>query len=201
VSNLQMLRETLEGAALVIAVGTCASFGGLPAAAPNPSTAAGVQSLMSQGLVPTRPLINVSGCPPVPEVISGTIAYYLVFGTLPELDDQRRPKVYFGKTVHDCCTRLSHFNAGRFALSFDDEGARRGYCLMMLGCKGPDTRNACSSVRWNERTSFPMHSGHGCLGCSQPQFWDRPGGFYGVIEKANKGNPSNCAAPAQPQLP
>jgi hydrogenase small subunit len=122
-------------------------------------------------------LVNVSGCPPIPEVITGVIVHFLAFG-VPELDHLNRPRVYYGQTVHDTCTRLAHFRAGNFAEHFDDEGARQGYCLLPLGCKGPVTFNACTTVKWNQGTSFPMHSGHGCLGCSEPDFWDRPGGFY-----------------------
>jgi hydrogenase small subunit len=176
-TNLEMLRETAQGAALVIALGSCAAFGGLPSAQPNPSGALGVGDLMKQGLISERPLVNVSGCPPVPEVITGVIVYYRVFGTLPTLDPLYRPTVYSGSTVHDSCSRLTHFRAGRFAESFDDAGARQGYCLYRLGCRGPSTYNACTRLKWNQGTSFPMHSGHGCLGCAEPGFWDRAN-FY-----------------------
>ncbi|MBK1720018.1 hydrogenase small subunit [Thiocystis violacea] len=178
-TNLAMLAEAVRGAALVIAVGTCAAFGGVPAAAAiaapnlNQSGARGVAELMETGDIETRPIVNVSGCPPVPEVISGTIAYFLVNGASPPLDASRRPIAYYGKTVHERCTRLPSYKAGRFALAFDDAGARNGYCLLQLGCKGPLTYNVCPTQRWNLGTSFPMHSGHGCLGCSEADFWDR----------------------------
>lgn len=202
VTNLSMLQEAVNGAALVIGVGTCASFGGIPMAAPNPSTAAGVMELMRAGTVAQKPLINISGCPPVPEVISGVIAYYLVYQALPELDEHLRPRVFYGKTVHDCCTRLPHYQAGRFALSFDDAAARAGHCLLLLGCKGPDTFNACTTVKWNGATSYPMHSGHGCLGCSQPNFWDRPGGFYTMMTGAPvQGDGTACTVPPVAPLP
>lgn len=201
-SNLATLRESVQGAGLVLALGTCATFGGIPAAFPNPSSATGVDDLMTQGLIATRPLVNVSGCPPIPEVITGTIAYYLVNGRAPELDTLKRPKVYYGKTVHDCCSRLPHYNAGRFAQSFDDAGARQGHCLFLLGCKGPETFNACATMKWNQGTSFPMHSGHGCLGCSEPRFWDRNTSFYEVMSSApRQGDGSACAAPPKVVLP
>lgn len=172
-SNLATLRESVEGAALVVALGTCATFGGIPAAHPNPSAATGVGDLMAAGAIPAKPLINLSGCPPVPEVITGTIAYYIANGALPPLDELKRPKVFYGKTVHDCCARLTHYNEGRFAQSFDDDGAKQGWCLYLLGCKGPETFNACSTLKWNNGLSYPMHTGHGCIGCSEPKFWDR----------------------------
>jgi hydrogenase small subunit len=125
-------------------------------------------------------LVNLSGCPPIPDVISGTIALYLSLvsqgttGTLPTLlDAMKRPKPYYGKTVHDTCPRLCHYLAGNFARSFDDAGARAGHCLYLLGCKGPETFNACTTVKWNEGKYFPMLAGHGCLGCSEPDFWDK----------------------------
>lgn len=177
-SALDVVKEAAAEAALIIAIGNCASFGGIPKAKPNPSDAAGVDELIKNGYLSTAaPVVNVSGCPPIPEVITGVIVHFLAFG-LPELDHLNRPKAYYGQTVHDTCTRLPHFHAGNFAESFDDEGARQGYCLLHLGCKGPVTFNACTTVKWNQGTSFPMHSGHGCLGCSEPDFWDRPGGFY-----------------------
>jgi hydrogenase small subunit len=177
-SAIETLNEAMAEAEIVIALGTCATFGGIAAAYPNPSKAMGVDELMTARLIPTMPLVNISGCPPVPEVITGTIAAYLarkVNPTLPPLtfDAQKRPTVFYGKTVHDSCSRLDHYNNGRFANSHDDEGARLGYCLYMLGCRGPSTFNACTTVKWNEGTSFPMLSGHGCIGCSEPRFWDK----------------------------
>jgi hydrogenase small subunit len=170
---LDVTNETIAGAALVLAVGNCAAYGGLAAAQPNPSEARGVDALMQQGQLWSKPLVNVPGCPPNPEVLTGTIAHFLAFGTVPELDQHLRPRAYYGATVHDCCSRIHHFDAQRFALTFDDDGARRGYCLALLGCRGMTTRNACSSLKWNAGTSYPMYSGHGCIGCSEPGFWDK----------------------------
>jgi hydrogenase small subunit len=96
---------------------------------------------------------------------------------LPELDDRKRPLAYFGTTIHDQCYRRPFYDQGKFAKSFDDEGARQGWCLFELGCKGPVTHNACASLKWNGGTSFPIEAGHGCIGCSEPDFWDA-GGFY-----------------------
>lgn len=177
-SSLEVVQEVAEKAALIISVGNCAAFGGIPHANPNPTDAHSVEDLIASGHLETSaPLINVPGCPPIPEVMTGVIVHFLSFG-MPALDDLKRPTIFYGQSVHDTCTRLPHFLAGNFAESFDDEGARQGFCLLNLGCKGPVTFNACTTVKWNGGTSFPMHSGHGCLGCSEPGFWDRPGGFY-----------------------
>ena len=170
-SALASLQHAAEGAAAVIAVGTCAAFGGLPLANPNPTGAVAVQDLVHD-----KPVINLSGCPPIPEIITGSVVYLLSFG-VPELDEHRRPKVFFGNTIHDRCYRRPFYDKGLFATRFDDEGARNGWCLYELGCKGPTTYNSCATMKWNGGTSFPIESGHGCLGCSEPGFWDR-GDFY-----------------------
>jgi hydrogenase small subunit len=180
--NLSLLKRCLEAAEAVLAVGTCASFGGLAAAAPNPTGAMGISELMDKGLVPRRPLVNLPGCPPIPEVMSAVLAHRVAFGNFPALDAQGRPLAFYGETVHDRCARRGHYEAGRFARTFDDEGARSGWCLLELGCKGPVTHNACSSVRWNG-VSNPVESGHPCLSCSESGFWDRSS-FYRPIEAA-----------------
>lgn len=183
-AGIDILQSAAQGAALIVAVGSCAAFGGIPAAAPNPTQAGGtadaLRDLRDSGKV-KAPIINVPGCPPIPEVMTGVIVYFLTYGKSPPLDALLRPLPFFGRTVHDDCPRLPFYNEGRFAKSFDDEGARKGYCLLELGCKGTVTFNACSTVKWNQATSLPMKAGHGCLGCAQPGFWDRKGGFYGPI--------------------
>jgi hydrogenase small subunit len=184
ISNYQMLMEAVEGAKAVVAVGTCAAFGGLPAAHPNPTGAVSVMDIVKD-----KPVINVSGCPPVPMVITGVLAQYLVFGKLPELDEYHRPLAFFGQSIHDRCYRRPFYDKGLFAESFDDEGARKGWCLYRLGCKGPSTYNACATMRWNSGTSWPVESGHPCLGCSEPKFWDA-GGFYAPLS-APLGSPGS----------
>jgi len=174
ISNVDMLAETAKGAAAIVAVGTCASFGGIPKADPNPTGAVSVTDLVTD-----KPIINVPGCPPIPVVITGVLVQFLSFG-LPELDSLRRPKAFFGQSIHDRCYRRPFYDKGLFAESFDDEGAKKGWCLYKLGCKGPTTYNACATTKWNDGTSFPIESGHPCLGCSEPDFWDG-GGFYKSI--------------------
>jgi hydrogenase small subunit len=174
-SNVAMLAETVEHAAAVIAVGTCAAFGGLPEADPNPTGAVPVSKLVTG-----KPLINIPGCPPMPQAMAGTLVHLLSFGKPPELDALLRPLAFFGETIHDRCYRRQFYKRGLFAKSFDDAGARKGWCLYELGCKGPVTYNACASLKWNGGVSFPIQSGHGCIGCSEPRFWDR-GGLYKAL--------------------
>ena len=175
ISNLDMLQETAANAAAVIAVGTCAAFGGLPHASPNPTGAVSVSDIITD-----KPIINVPGCPPIPVVITGVLAHFLTFGAIPDLDESGRPVAFYGQSIHDRCYRRPFYDRGQFAHTFDDEGARKGWCLYELGCKGPTTYNACATLKWNEGTGFPIGSGHGCLGCSESDFWDR-GGFYRPI--------------------
>jgi hydrogenase small subunit len=171
-TSVDLLKEAAKGAAAIIATGNCASFGGIPKARPSPTGAKGVWELVTD-----KPVVNIPGCPAIPEATTGTIAHFVVFGTLPELDALHRPKTFYAQTIHDRCLRRPFYEAGKFAESFDDEGARKGYCLYKLGCKGPTTYNACASIKWDQGLSFPVQSGHPCLGCSEPNFWDG-GGFY-----------------------
>ncbi len=195
VTNLQMMKEATDGAAAVVAVGTCSSFGGIPKANPNPTGAMSVGELMHAGRIPTRPLVNVSGCPPIPVVITGVLAHYLTFGEVPALDVHGRPRMFYGETIHDRCYRRPFYEQGKFAKTFDDDGARNGWCLYELGCKGPITYNACATTKWNAGTSFPIESGHGCLGCSEPDFWDK-GSFYAPLSTGRWGTAEGIAAAA-----
>ena len=171
-TNVEMLKQAATGAAAIIAVGSCASFGGLPHASPNPTGALPVTDIIHD-----KPVVNVPGCPPIPVVITGVLSHYLTFGELPALDTLHRPLSFYGDSIHDRCYRRPFYDQGKFAKTFDDEGARNGWCLYELGCKGPTTHNACATTKWNNGASFPIQSGHPCLGCSEPDFWDA-GGFY-----------------------
>ena len=171
ITNLQMLKDVAKDAFAIVSVGTCASFGGLPKADPNPTGAVAVSDIVKD-----KPIINIPGCPPIPVVMTGVLAHVLTFG-IPELDSHGRPMAFFGDSIHDRCYRRPFYDKGQFAKAFDDEGARKGWCLFEVGCKGPTTHNACATIKWNNGASFPIQSGHGCIGCSEPDFWDA-GSFY-----------------------
>ena len=166
-----LVKTIAADAAAIVAWGACASFGGVQAAKPNPTEAVPISKLVD------KPVINVPGCPPIADVMMSVITHILVLGKLPELDSQGRPKEFYSRRVHDTCYRRPNYDAGLFVESFDDENARKGYCLYKMGCKGPVTYNACSVTKWNEGTSYPIQSGHGCIGCSEAGFWDN-GPFY-----------------------
>jgi hydrogenase small subunit len=169
---VEQLRHTAKDAAAIIAWGSCASNGCVQAAKPNPTQATPVHKVITD-----KPVIKVPGCPPIAEVMTAVVAYILTFDKLPDLDSQGRPKMFYGQRIHDKCYRRPHFDAGQYVEHWDDENARKGYCLYKVGCKGPTTYNACSTVRWNGGVSFPIQSGHGCIGCSEDGFWDN-GSFY-----------------------
>lgn len=169
---LDILQETAKGAKAVVAWGSCASIGCVQNAHPNPTGAKPIHELISD-----KPIINVPGCPPISEVMTGVLTYILTFDALPELDRQGRPRMFYGQRLHDKCYRRAFFDAGQFVEKWDDDGARKGWCLYKMGCRGPSTYNSCSTVKWNGGVSWPVGAGHGCIGCSEKNFWDN-GPFY-----------------------
>ncbi|WP_300155731.1 hydrogenase small subunit [Solidesulfovibrio sp.] len=164
---LSLFAKVAGNAKGVIAMGSCASYGGIQAAKPNPSGAAGVgEALGPMGVKP----INIPGCPPNPVNFIGTVVHLLTQG-VPALDGYGRPTMFYGSTVHDKCPRLPHFEAGRFARGFETKEARDGWCLHLLGCRGPYTYNNCPTAQFNQ-TNWPVRAGAPCIGCSEPDFWD-----------------------------
>jgi hydrogenase small subunit len=171
-----ILTEAARDAAAVIAVGACAHWGSVQAARPNPTGAVGVSEIVTD-----KPVVNIAGCPPIGDVITATIVHYLAFGRLPALDGDGRPLFAYGKRIHDQCPRRAHFDAGQYVETFDDEGARRGWCLYKVGCKGPAAFSPCPIIQWNSGTSWPIGAGHPCLGCTERAFWDTMTPFYGRL--------------------
>ncbi len=168
------LRKAAKNAKAIISWGSCASWGCVQAAKPNPTGATPIHKVPDLG---NAPIVKVPGCPPIAEVMTAVVTYILTFEKLPSLDRQGRPKMFYSQRIHDKCYRRPHFDAGQFVEKWDDDAARKGYCLYKMGCKGPTTYNACSTIRWNGGLSFPIQAGHPCIGCSEDGFWDK-GGFY-----------------------
>jgi hydrogenase small subunit len=171
---IDIVREVCGGAAATIAIGTCASFGGLPAAAPNPTGAISVADAAKGA----KNIINLPACPANVENLTALIVHYLTFKRWPALDALRRPLFAYGKSIHDNCERRAHYDAGQYVEMWGDEGHRTGYCLYKMGCKGPVTFQNCPVVRWNSGTNWPIGCGHPCVGCAEPDFWDRMTPFY-----------------------
>ncbi len=168
-----VLEEAAAGAAAVIAVGACAHWGSVQAARPNPTGAVGVSDI-----VRNKPVVNVAGCPPIGDVVTATVVHFLTFGRVPALDYDGRPLFAYGARIHDQCPRRAHFDAGQYVQEFDDEAARKGWCLYRVGCKGPATFSPCPIFQWNTRTNWPIGAGHPCIGCTERQFWDTMSPFY-----------------------
>ncbi len=165
---LDHLTRVAKDAAAVVAVGACATFGGVPAAAPNPTGAVGVMDVIHG-----KPVINIPACPANPANMVGVVLHYVLTGQVPELDSLLRPKFAFGYRIHDNCERRAHFDAGEYVEEWGDEGAKNNFCLYKMGCKGPMTFNNCSIIRYNEAVNWPIGVGRGCIGCSEPDFWDK----------------------------
>lgn len=172
-SAVDRATEVCGGAFATIAVGTCAAYGGLPAAVPNPTGAVGIKQA-----VPSATVLNLPGCPVNADNLTATIVHYLLFKKIPAVDSVGRPLFAYGKRIHDNCERRPHFDAGQYVEAWGDPAHRRGYCLYKMGCKGPQTFHNCPTERYNDHTSWPVAAGHGCVGCSQPDFWDDMGPMY-----------------------
>jgi len=161
---LEHLHEGAEGAAAIVAMGSCSSWGGIPSAGMNPTGAKGVSDIIYD-----KPIINIPGCPPNPYNFLSVVLQYVTFNTLPALDDQLRPKFAYGRLIHENCERRPHFDAGRFANEFGDEGHRLGYCLYKLGCKGPETWANCPVIEFGDIGGgiWPVGVGAPCFGCTE----------------------------------
>jgi hydrogenase small subunit len=162
-SGMKMLEEVTSRSAAVISMGSCASWGGMQSQGENPTGAVGVHEL-----VKNKPVVNLPGCPPNPYVFLATALEYATTGRVPALDDLGRPMFAYDRTIHEHCPRRPHFDAGRFARQFGDEGHRQGWCLYALGCKGPATHAACSTRHFNEVVdAWPIGIGSPCFGCTE----------------------------------
>jgi len=180
-TGLEIAKEVTSKAAATICIGTCSAFGGVQAAKPNPTDAKGVADALG---IKT---INISGCPPSAANFTGTLIYYIMFGGLPALDSLGRPLWAYGKRIHDFCERRPHYDAGEFVDEWGDEGAKRSLCLYKVGCKGPYTYANCAKARFNDGISWPVMAGHGCMGCTEPNFWDTMAPFEKPIHEGTIG--------------
>lgn len=161
---VEILNETAPHAAAVVAMGSCASWGGIAAAAPNPTEAKGVPEILVG-----KNVVTIPGCPPSPYNLLSTLVYYLTYNKFPEVDAAGRPKFAYSRLIHENCERRPHFDAGRFATQFGDDLHRMGACLFKLGCKGPETHANCPTVLFGDVGSgaWPVGTGHPCFGCAE----------------------------------
>jgi hydrogenase small subunit len=179
IPTTQWLRELAPGAAATLAIGTCATWGGIPAAAGNVTGSMSVMDFLGKDYLSALglPVINIPGCSPVGDNFTETIAVVLMFlagvGPLPEFDELGRPAWLFRETVHRGCTRAGYYEEGTFA---QQHGGKE--CLVELGCWGPVVQ--CNIV---ERGAIGhaggcMRTGGICIGCTMPGFPDAFAPFY-----------------------
>jgi len=163
-TSLELTKECAANAAAIVAIGSCASWGGMPSTPPNPTGSVGVAEALGR-----KDIVTIPGCPPNPYNLLATVVHFLTFGKLPAIDDKGRPLFAYGRLIHENCERRAHFDAGRFAMQFGDTGHRQGYCLYKLGCKGPETHANCPIVLFGDvgMQSWPVGTGHPCIGCTE----------------------------------
>jgi NiFe hydrogenase small subunit HydA len=165
-------RDFVKRAKVTIAVGSCATWGGVPSGNPNPAGLQGVRDALG------IECINLDLCPVNEGILVATLVDFLLRGKMPELDSFGRPKIFYGQTIHDQCERRAHFEAGRFVEHFGSKEEELGYCLYKVGCKGPETYANCSKMRYNDRVSWCIGAGAPCIGCAEHGWVDSFAGFY-----------------------
>jgi hydrogenase small subunit len=147
----------------IVALGTCAVFGGIPAAENNPTGAVRLSAFLASQKI-DKPTISIPGCPPHPDWLVGTLAHLVKFG-LPALDKEGRPLMFFSRVIHDQCPRFADYERERFAKTFSDNG-----CLFQLGCLGPNTKADCTLRSWNSGVNSCIRAGAPCVGCASELF-------------------------------
>ncbi|MGE5554544.1 MAG: hydrogenase small subunit [Betaproteobacteria bacterium] len=177
------LKEAAAGAAAVLAVGSCSAYGGIPAANPNPG---GVKPVSE--IIGPEKVINLPGCPCNPNWLLATVVQVLLTGALPKLDKNLRPVAIYGQCLHDNCPRRASFDEGKYVEVFGQKEESRDYCLVKVGCKGPNVFSNCPQVRWNAGKAWCIQAGAGCIGCTEPGFPDRFMPFYDRLPDVKLGS-------------
>lgn len=180
---VEHIRNAAEHAAAVIAIGSCAAWGGVAASGTNPTGAVSLQEIL-----PGKTVINIPGCPPNPHNFLATVAHIITYNRPPALDAKNRPDFAYARLIHENCERRPHFDAGRFAKQFGDDGHRQGWCLYHLGCKGPETYGNCSTLEFCDVGGgiWPVGIGHPCYGCNEQGI----GFTKGIAQLASVENPT-----------
>jgi len=176
ISFVDWVKKAGKNAHAVVAIGTCSSFGGIPSA--NPETKVKPVSEILEG----TPVVNISGCPPHPDWFVGALVKLLLFGKdklVKDLDDHGRPLEFYGSTIHDNCPRRHWFEAGQFIKDWNDP-EQAHLCLLLKGCKGPQTFADCPERHWNDGNNWCIGANAPCHGCVQPEFYK---GFAPLYEK------------------
>jgi hydrogenase small subunit len=174
----KILEEAAQKAAAIIAVGACATYGGIPAATPT-------KGIGLNKALPGKAVINLPTCPVHADHLAGTVLYFLTTGKVPPLDKIGRPVSYFGQSIHDNCRRRAHFDSGRFLKDWNDP-KQKDWCLFEKGCKGPITNSDCPIRRWNDGINFCIDCGAPCQGCAEPGFYAEMTPLYTAESETSK---------------
>jgi hydrogenase small subunit len=174
-----MLALMSKHAAAIIAIGTCATWGGVPAAAGNVTGSMGLMDFLKEDYRSTfgLPVVNIPGCAPQGDNFTETVVAVLLFlqgvGPLPEFDHLGRPAWLFTDTVHQTCTRGGFYEEGIFAKNFGDK-----QCLVEIGCWGPVVQCNINKRGALNHVGGCMNVGAPCIGCTMPGFPDNFSPFY-----------------------
>jgi hydrogenase small subunit len=168
----EIVKETAEKAAVIVAVGACTAFGGIPRGTPS-------KGIPLSKVLPGKPIINLPTCPVHMDHLVGTVVYFLVTHKAPPLDKHGRPVMYYSTLVHDNCRRRGHFDEDEFLTDWNNP-KQREWCLIEKGCKGPEAYSDCPIRRWNNGISFCIDAGAPCQGCSEPEFYDKQTPLYAM---------------------
>jgi hydrogenase small subunit len=171
ITMLDLTKELGAMAGSVLALGTCATYGGIPAAKGNVTGATGTMDIFKKYGIKT-PTVNIPGCPIHPDWVVGSIVHLLTKG-VPELDADGRPVIFFGENIHENCPRLEQYDADELSKTLSDAKG----CRMDLGCKGPDTYADCYKRKWNSGMNWCVDNSV-CIGCVEPDFPDGKSPFY-----------------------
>ncbi|MDD5448393.1 MAG: hydrogenase small subunit [Actinomycetota bacterium] len=184
----EWMNELVPGAAAVIANGSCASFGGIPAANANVTGATPVEKVVAK-IDRKKPVINVGGCPSHPDWVVGSVMNALLWiqgvKGKPDLNMWKEDKTFFGKLIHENCERRAAFDAGLFLEDWNDYNPDMKLCLFKLGCKGPVTYADCPTRRWNTAVSWCVGSNAPCQGCASPDFYKGLSPLYQPLPNVN----------------
>ena len=182
VTMTEVTKVLAANAAAVLAVGTCAAYGGIPAGKGNETGAMGVSAFLKKEGIPA-PVINIPGCPPHPDWIVGTIALALqkikekgleagLAEVVSLLDSEGRPLPFYGRNVHENCPYLGKYDEGKFSATFTEKDG----CRYDLGCKGPGAYCDSFERKWNGVNWCVANAI--CIGCTEPSFPDGQSPFY-----------------------
>jgi hydrogenase small subunit len=165
-STFNLLNKLALKAKHIIAVGSCASNGGMHAKFTQNDDICGINDSIKEQTINKleHSIINLTGCPVHPEWILQTLFTLKNYGKM-QLDEQKRPKELYSTLAHHGCTRNEYFE-WKVEGSF---GKKEGCLFYDQGCRGPMTHSSCNKILWNDISS-KTRVGMPCIGCTESDF-------------------------------